>query len=283
MGDCVQRLIGAMRVWASLDSARQKEDHPPSICDGTIAMIEKIDRIFGEKYLTCMDNFYDYGVHLLFNEWWENAPKDAVAKYVAAIENHPEQGQLAHKGWYAEPFSLAMLEGYAPGTLGAEWLAFMVQNNLVERLALGYRELHEEFAASGKLDNMPAVLQYKVLRGYQTHDLHHVLTGYGATPFEELALQSFGLAQQDFPYAAMTLATIMGHATLVDPLLIKPAMDAIVDGWDYGRTAKSIQFVAFETMLDRPLSDIREEYGLGRKPLKISAMADVPELLREAA
>ncbi len=245
-------------------------------------MIEKIDREFGEKYLTCMDNFYEYGVHLLFNEWWDNAPADAVAKYVAAIENHPEQGPLAKQRWFAEPFSLTTLQGYAAGTLGAAWLAFMVENNLVERLALGYRELHEEFAASGKLDKMPDVLQYKVLRGYQTHDIHHVLTGYGATPFEELALQSFQLAQMDFPYSAMTLATIMGHATLVDPLLIQPAMDAITDGWAYGRRARSLQFVAFEQMLDRPLIELRQEYGLVREAFVVPIYAETPEILRAA-
>jgi ubiquinone biosynthesis protein COQ4 len=124
--------------------------------------------------------------------------------------------------------------------------------------------LHEEFKASGKLDTIPAVMEYKVLRGYQTHDLHHVLTGYEATPFGELALQSFQLAQQDFPYSAMTIATIMGHMTLVDPWLIKPAMDAITDGWAYGRAARSIQFVAFEAMLDRPLDEVRADYGLLR-------------------
>lgn len=246
-------------------------------------MIQKIDRAFGEKYLTCTDNFYDYGVHLLFNEWWDTAPADAVAKYVAAIEDHPEQGPLAKARWYAEPFTLAQLEGYAPGTLGAEWLKFMVENNLVERLALGYRELHEEFAASGKLDKMPEVLQYKVLRGYQTHDIHHVLTGYGATPFDELALQSFQLAQMDFPYSAMTLATIMGHATLVDPLLIKPAMDAITDGWAYGRSARSIQFVAFENMLDRQVAELRQEFRLEHQATEMTPMIQVPELLRAAA
>lgn len=246
-------------------------------------MIQKIDRIFGELYLRCMDNFYDYGVHLLFNEWWENAPADAIEKYVAAIEGHPEQGPLARERWLAEPFSLDQVKGYARGTLGGEWLAFMVENGLVERLAQGYRELHEELEAKGKLDNMPDLLKYKVLRGYQTHDIHHVLTGYKATPFDELALQSFQLAQQDYPYSAMTLATVMGHATLVDPLLIKPAMDAISDGWSFGRRARSIQFVAFEKMLDRPLRDVQEEYGLVREPVELGQVEVLPELLIAAA
>jgi ubiquinone biosynthesis protein COQ4 len=243
-------------------------------------MIQKVDRKFGEKFLTSIDNFYAYGVHLLFNDWWEKAPADVIAKYVAAIENHPEQGPLAKQEFYAETFSLKQLEGYAPGTLGHAYLRFMIDNNLVERLAVGFRELHEEFEESGKLDTMPPVMKYKVLRGYQTHDLHHVLTGYAATPFDELALQAFQLAQQDFPYSAMTIATIVGHMTLVDPLLIKPAMDAIADGWAYGRRTRSIQFVAFEKMLDRPLRDVQREYGLGRDPVNLDAGGEVPELLR---
>jgi ubiquinone biosynthesis protein COQ4 len=247
-------------------------------------MIQKVDREFGEKFLTSIDDFYGYGVHLLFNDWWEKAPADVIAKYVAAIENHPEQGPLAKQGYFAEPFSLKQLEGYAPGTLGYAYLRFMIDNDLVERLALGYRELHEEFEASGKLDNMPPVMKYKVLRGYQTHDLHHVLTGYAAKPFDELALQAFQLAQQDFPYSAMTIATIVGHMTLVDPLLIKPAMDAITDGWAYGRRTRSIQFVVFEEMLDRPLAEVQNEYGLGRNIggniVDFGAGAEMPELLK---
>jgi ubiquinone biosynthesis protein COQ4 len=244
-------------------------------------MVQKIDRDFGEKFLTCSDNFYDYGVHLLFNEWWVSAPQDAIDKYVGAIENHPEQGPLAAARWFAEPFSLKQLERYGPGTVGEAYLRFMIDNDLVEKLAVGYKELTDQFASEGKLDRMPDVIRYKVLRGYQTHDLHHVLTGYEATPFDELALQAFGLAQQDYPYAAMTLATILNHATLVDPWLIKPAMDAITEGWAYGRRAKSIQFVAFETMLDRPLDEVRAEYGLDRPLRAGSAMPEerVPELL----
>lgn len=246
-------------------------------------MTQKVDREFGEKYLTTIDNFYEYGVHLLFNDWWAKAPVDVIAKYVAAIEDHPEQGPLGREGWYADTFSLKQLEGYASGTLGHAYLRFMIDNDLVERLALGYRELHEEFEASGKLDNMPPVMKYKVLRGYQTHDLHHVLTGYEAKPFDELALQAFQLAQMDFPYSAMTIATIMGHMTLVDPLLIKPAMDAITDGWAYGRSTRSIQFVAFEKMLDRPLAEVQREYGLGREPVQLGTEGELPELLKAAA
>ncbi len=223
-----------------------------------------IDRAFAEHFLTSAQDFNAYGVHLLFNEWWPKAPADAVQKYVDAIEQHPEQGPLAREGWFAPPFCLADLDAYGPGTLGHAYRRFMVDNHLAERLAVGYRELHEDFERSGKLAHMPKVLQYKVLRGFQTHDLHHVVTGYPATPFGEFSLQAFQLAQMDFPYAAMWIAVVTTHMALVDPYMIKPAMDALADGWSFGRQSRSIQFVKFETMLHLPLAQVQATYGLAR-------------------
>jgi ubiquinone biosynthesis protein COQ4 len=242
-------------------------------------MMHKVDRVFGEKLLTAVDDFYSYGVHLLFNEWWESAPQDAIDKYVAAITEHPEQGPLAAAGWMAPPFSLAHVADCAPGTLGAAWREHMVVNGLAEQLAVGYAGLTADFEASGKLNRLPPVLKYKVLRGYQTHDLHHVLTGYTTHPFHELALQAFSLAQMDYPYSAMTLSVILSHATLVDPWLIQPAMDAITDGWALGRRAKSIQFIDFENQIHRPLNEVRAEFGLTRDTPFVPLMPRVSELV----
>lgn len=244
-------------------------------------MIAPIERTFGEKFLQSIDNFYARGIDWLFNEWWETAPDDAIAKYEAAILEHPEQGPLAREAWLAPDFRLASLDHCAPGSLGHAWRAFMVENGLVEQLAAGYRARHDELLVSGKLDRMPPTLAYKVIRGFQTHDLHHVLTGYRATPFGELSLQAFQLAQMDYPYAAMWIAVVAGHMTLVDPHLIKPAMDAITDGWSYGRAARSIQFVRFEEMIDRPLADVRAAYGLSRGDVRAveTPVVKPPELL----
>ena len=222
------------------------------------------------KYLLCSMNDYDeYGVHLLFNDWWETAPDDVIEKYVQAVEQHPEQGQLAVEGWYAEPPELAQLAACAPGSLGEGYYRFVVDNGLEARLGAGYRELHEQKMALGKLERMPSLLQYKVLRGYQTHDLHHVLTGYDVTPESELALQVFGLAQMSYPYAAMWVAVVTAHMTLVNPDLIGPAMNAICDGWAYGKRARNIQLVKFESLLDRPLREVQAEYGLLDRPTQM--------------
>lgn len=225
-------------------------------------MAPTLHRDFGQRLLDSIDDFYAYGVHLLFNDWWEHAPAHAVQTYVQAIESHPEHGPLAREAWYADPVQVAGLLELAPGSLGLAWGRFMVENGLEERLAEGYRQLHEQFRNDGRLARMPAVLQYKVLRGYQTHDLHHVLTGAPATPLGELALQAFQLAQMNYPYAAMWIAVVTGHMALVDPLLTQPAMDAITEGWARGREARSIQFVKFEHRLTQDLEQLRREYRI---------------------
>lgn len=234
----------------------------------------KVNREFAEKFLTAVDDYDAYGVHLLFNDWWEKAPDDAIEKYVLAIEDHPKQGPLAKEGWLAPPVDMERLAACAPDTLGEAYYRFIIDNNLEEQLAAGYRDLHEKIKSDGKLQRMPDIIQYKVLRGYQTHDIHHVLTGYDPDPAGEIALQAFGLAQMSYPYAGMWLAVITAHMTYLEPDLIKPAMDAISDGWTFGRQAKNLQFEKFEHQLDRPLRELQIEHGLYPRCLRLGTDSD---------
>ncbi len=104
-------------------------------------------------------------------------------------------------------------------------------------------------------------MKYAVLRGFQTHDFQHVVTGYDASGRGEIAPQAFCLAQLQFPYFGMWMSVVTTRMTFVDPRSITPMMDAIVDGWQLGRRTPNIQRVKWETMLDEPLADVRERYG----------------------
>ena len=231
-----------------------------------------IDRQFGEKLLTCFDNPQAYGVHMLFNDWWEYAPYEVVEKYAADFMAVPEQAEFVRAQHFAPNHTLEELKAYAPGTLGRGFYHFIADNGLEPGLATNYQGLHTMMAASGKLDRMPQPLQYAIIRGFQLHDLLHVLTDYEATPEGEIALQAFCLAQLRFPYFAMWMSVVTSRMTFLDPDTIQPMMDAISDGWSYGRRTKNLQFARWEEQFDRPIDELRREYGLERdQPFRLAA------------
>ena len=113
------------------------------------------------------------------------------------------------------------------------------------------------------LDGMPEPMRYAVLRGFQTHDFLHVLTGYDSSSRGEITLQAFSLAQLQFPYFAMWMSVVATRMTFVDPHMITPMMDSITDGWQLGRTTPNLMTEKWESMLGEDLSALRTRYGLG--------------------
>lgn len=237
----------------------------------TATTANTIEPAFAEKLLTCFNDPQAYGVHFLFNEFWGSAPNEVIAKYEADFSRLPQQKQFVEAQYFADPVSLDHLKACAPGTVGNAYYHFIADNGLEANLATNYRMLHDAMAMSGKLDRMPENLRYAVIRGFQLHDLLHVLTGYEATPAGEIALQAFCLAQIRFPYFGMWMSVTTTRMTLLDPDAIQPMMDAITDGWQFGRTAKNIQFGRWEDQFDRPLADVRREFGLDRSAIALAA------------
>ncbi len=221
-----------------------------------------VNREFAEKFLKAVDSPMDYPVYFLFHDWFGEAPQPAIDEYLAELAAIPEARQCIDEGFIAEPLSLDALAKCAPGTLGHGYRQFIIDNNLEANLGRNYRDFNEELHASGKLDRLPEDLSYMMVRGFQIHDFLHVLTDIDSSPLGELKLAAFYLAQLRFPYHAMRLAVTLGHTAFIKPSLTIPAMDAIVDGWAYGRTAKNLNFVRWEDELDTQLSVLRHRMGL---------------------
>ena len=226
-------------------------------------MAETIDRDFARLLLNAIDDPQSYGVHQLFNDWWRFAPEAGKRSYLADFEAIPEQRAFAQERFYAEPLTLGLLAGLPGGSLGRAYHDFLVANRLERNLAIDYRAFHEALESAGVLDDMPEPARYAVLRGFQTHDFQHVVTGFDPSPRGEIALQAFCLAQIRFPYFAMWLSVVATRMTFLDPDAIQPAMDAVTEGWQLGRRARCIQFAKWEQMLDQPLAEIRRRYRIG--------------------
>lgn len=223
-----------------------------------------VDRAFAEKFLVSVDRPLDYGVYYLFHDWWAEAPAAAIDAYMAELHDVPGATAFLKNRYVGEPLTVEGLKHYGPGTLGHAYREFVVANNLIENFGRDYRKFQAQLDEAGTLKRMPADISYMMVRGTQLHDFMHVLTGYGATIHGELALASYYLAQIRFPYHAMRLAVTMAHTAFVAPAHVVPSMDAFVDGWQYGRNSRNINFELWEERLGEPLAALQAEMNLRR-------------------
>ena len=136
------------------------------------------------------------------------------------------------------------------------------RNGLETNLATNYKKLHDYMNVSGQLDRMPAEMKYAIIRGFQVHDILHVIIGYTSAGLDELALQAFCLAQLQFPYFGMWMATSTANMTFLNPDSIVPVMNAISSGWQFGRALPNLQFERWEAMFAEPLATVRVRYGI---------------------
>ena len=144
------------------------------------------------------------------------------------------------------------------------------------RGALG-REYAEHMIANG-LDpsaiptlKSPDRLSYIRAHLYETHDVWHVVTGFGTDVAGELGLQAFYIAQLP---ARLSVALVAGG--LLNALLFhfdeKDArMDAIARGWVLGKRAKPLFGVRWDELWATPLADVRKSLDVEVAPERVAA------------
>ena len=218
------------------------------------------------EFVECMvktfNDSQDHGVHLLFNEWWPYAPEQTIERYLANFKAMPGANEFLESRYFADQLTLEDLGAFPEGSVGRGYYEFLTSNGLEKNLAANYKQLHDYMAGSGQLDRMPEDMKYAIIRGFQIHDILHVITGYTPSGLDELALQAYCLAQLQFPYFGMWMATTTSRMTFLQPDSIVPVMDVITQGWQYGRQTKNLQFERWEELFDQPLAEVRPRYGI---------------------
>ena len=104
-------------------------------------------------------------------------------------------------------------------------------------------------------------ISYISLRRSQTHDIHHVVTGFGTDPSGELGLQAFQLAQMRSPIAIAIMTAGMFRA-LADSQILNAHMQQIFQGWEMGLKAKPLMAQKWEDHWEKPLAQWRSELGI---------------------
>jgi ubiquinone biosynthesis protein COQ4 len=139
-----------------------------------------------------------------------------------------------------------------PGTLGRTYGEFMSR---------------EQISADGLVDassnwlrdDLPDDRRWFADRLRDTHDLWHVVTGYGRDLVGEASLLSFTYAQT----RNLGIGFIVAVAYLRARGPFRPGRRLLRDGYRRGRRAAWLPGVEWEQLLDQPLARVREQLGVG--------------------
>ena len=107
--------------------------------------------------------------------------------------------------------------------------------------------------------------EFVIHRLKETHDIVHVLTGFGVDGISEIGLQGFNLAQNRSPLAVMLIfGSMLSSLQNDDPL--EPLLRALAHGFQMGLDAELVVGRKLEEGWERPLQEWRKELKLPLRP-----------------
>lgn len=148
------------------------------------------------------------------------------------------------------------LLAFPQGTLGRTYGEFMSREQIS---ADGLVEASEEWLR----DDLPAERRWFANRLRDTHDLWHVVTGYGRDLVGEASLLAFTYAQTRNPGIGFIVAVAYLKAGGVD----RPARRLLREGYRRGKRSAWLPGVEWEELLALPLERVREELRVGAPPV----------------
>jgi len=166
-----------------------------------------------------------------------------------------------------------MLRSLDPGTVGRAYLAFMEGENLTPDGLID--------AASAAGVDFRGETQFPAYRRFflhqaVNHDLWHVLTGYGRDALGELCVLAFSVGQTGNPGFRLIIAVGAAAQKLEAPR--EAILSALREAFRMGRAVDYVLAHDVESLLRRPLADVRAELGIF-EPVAYRA---VPEEVRRA-
>lgn len=150
----------------------------------------------------------------------------------------------------------ARLRRLPEGSLGRVYLAFMEREGLsADGLAAAAEQGYGERSAA------PEIRTYADW-ARDSHDLWHVLTGYGRDPLGELCLLGVLYSQIRNPGTAFIALLGLTHVPFEYPGA--PCLRAVLEGFRIGRRAEWMIAQDWEALLERPLDEVRATLRLER-------------------
>jgi ubiquinone biosynthesis protein Coq4 len=173
---------------------------------------------------------------------------------VSFMLQDPRIAELCRERYTGKPYTPAELIQYPPGSLGHEFAKCMIENDYDPEF---YRDYYGEEPYVFKTDE-----EYLRFRIRQTHDIVHVLTGFGVSDFPgELGMQAFHAAQTRRPFSIALVG--FGFLRIVlQPRELPETLHQIAKGLAMGYAARSLVAERFEDDWSKSVEQWRRELGL---------------------
>lgn len=175
------------------------------------------------------------------------ATPEVLAPLLDELEKDPRCA-LALAERHRFEIDLAALRRLAPGTLGREFAEHMIANGL----------------DPSAIPRLPSPDRASFFRAhlYESHDIWHVVTGFGTDWHGEIGLQAFYTAQLPGPLPAMLVAVGCLRVAIFDFESTTPLFDQIASGYGLGKRASPLFGVKWDELWDVPLEDVRRALGV---------------------
>lgn len=173
---------------------------------------------------------------------------------VAFMLEDPRIRELCRERFVGRPYVPAELLEFPPGSLGHEFGKLMIENDYDPEF---YRDYYGEEPYVFETDE-----QYLRFRIRQTHDIVHVLTGFGVTDIPgELGQQAFHAAQTRRPFS-IALVGFGFIRMVISPKELPYTLHQVAKGLAMGFAARSLVAERFEDDWAKPVAEWRKELGL---------------------
>ena len=191
----------------------------------------------------------------LTHEFLRSGDTHAREAYCRIQAENPIVQTLLEERYLAPIPDMAALRALDIGTLGRAF-ATHIDDNGLDVNKLRESAFIEAHARDGEDQGFLAE------RGFQLHDLFHVLTGYDSSALGEVGVVSFTAAQTMSPYPTFIMTTRPLQMALYEPDLLPFVMDTVAEGWMRGRRADMLIGIRWEDHWAESLEELRVRHGL---------------------
>ena len=171
-----------------------------------------------------------------------------AAQMMRHMLSQPGITEMIQQQWRPAPIDLDELEQLPPGSLGHCYASQLKSQGITPQTLIDPTPITSD-------------KEFIVHRLKETHDIVHVLTGFGVDGVGEIGLQAFNLAQNRSPLAVLLIFGGM-LKTLQDDEPLEELLHAISRGFEMGLKAECVVGSRLEDAWERPLNEWRMELNL---------------------